>query len=93
MPLTLNLHGAAPVLRNLTLNSTAVRPFELHVNPASGLAPFETRAILTNRGNVPFQRILVDATDDGTAEMTLTSLPGGSTEIALTYPTIGVHTL
>lgn len=93
LPLTLNLHGAAPVLRNLTLNSTAVRPFELHVNPASGLAPFETRAILTNRGNVPFQRILVDATDDGTAEMTLTSLPGGSTEIALTYRTIGVHTL
>ncbi len=91
--LVLNTLDAPPVSRTLTLNRTGVAPFQVSVSPQEGVAPLATDLTIVNRGAVAFQRIEIDTDDDGSPEMTLTSLANQQAQIALTYPTPGVHTV
>jgi hypothetical protein len=48
---------------------------------------------ITNRGNIPFQRIEVDANSDGAPDLTLTSLPGNEATVSLNYTNPGLYSL
>ena len=89
----LNTLDGAPITRTVTLNSTGIAPFTVALDKQEGLAPFTPKLTITNRGNVPFQRIELDLNDDGTPEQTLTSLTNGSTVQTLTYNNAGTYTL
>ncbi len=91
--LVLNTQDAASVTKTITVNSNGIAPFQVTVNPQQGLAPLQTTLTINNRGAVPFQRIEIDTNDDGTPEMTLTTLTGNKGQVTLNYPTPGTSTV
>jgi PKD repeat protein len=91
--LILNTLDGASITKTITVTSTAVAPFTVALDKQEGLAPFTTNVMITNRGNVVFQRIELDLNDDGTPEQTLTTLTAGKAVQALTYNNAGTYTL
>jgi hypothetical protein len=91
--LILNSQDAAPIARTITVNGSAAKPFQVTVEPSSGLAPLDATLRIVNRGNVAFKRITVDANGDGTTELALEALADGEATIAVPYPQPGVYTL
>ena len=89
----LNTLDAPPVVRTLAITSTGKAAFDVRVDEAEGLAPFTTHLRIVNRGKVAFQRIEVDTQDDGTADLTLASLPNGEAAVELNYPKPGIYTI
>ena len=89
----LNTQDAASVTKTITVNSSGIAPFQVTVNPQQGLAPLQTTLTINNRGAVPFQRIEIDTNDDGTPELTLTTLTANKAQVTLNYPTSGTSTV
>jgi hypothetical protein len=93
LTIALNTQDGNPIMRTLTLGSTAAAPFQVTVDPQEGLAPLSATMTILNRGKVAFQRIEIDINDDGTAEQTLTSLVDNRVVLALTFPNPGTYTV
>jgi hypothetical protein len=90
--LVLNAQDGAPVTRTIVVGSTATAPFRVRVDECEGLAPFAPTLTISNPGNVAFQRVEIDMQDDGTSDVTLASLPGGTARVTLNYPSPGTYT-
>ena len=89
----LNTQDAEAVTKSVTVNSSGTTPFKVTLDPQEGLAPLATTLTISNRGDVPFNRIEIDTNDDGAAELTLTSLTNQKAEVTLNYPTPGTSTV
>jgi Bacterial Ig domain/Glucodextranase, domain B len=89
--LTLTLVGqdGDPVTKTITVNRNGIAPFEVKLDRAQGLAPLDINVNISNRANVPFQRIEVDTNDDGTPETTLTGLTDNEARLSITYQNPG----
>jgi sulfur relay (sulfurtransferase) complex TusBCD TusD component (DsrE family) len=94
-PLTviLNTQGAAPVIKGLTISSTGIAPFDVSLDKQQGLAPLAVNLSINDRGNIPFKRITIDTTDNGTPDIVLAGLPPGGAVQPITYGTPGLYTL
>jgi len=90
---TLNAQGSTPVAKSVTVTSNGTAPFEFALDRQEGLAPLTVNLSIRNRGNVAFQRISIDTTDDGTPDLVLTALPAGGTTQSITYGVPGLYTL
>jgi len=82
----------APISSVLSVSSTGAAPFTVTVDPQEGFAPLTTNITIKSRGNVAFQRIELDVTNDGTVDDTLTTLPAAGPTVAFTYPSSGTYT-
>ena len=88
-----NTQDAPPATKTVAVNRSGLAPFAVNVQPKQGLAPLDVRLTITNRGNVPFQRIEIDGNADGTPELTLTSLTDNEATVSLTYQNPGLYRL
>ncbi|MEP6636458.1 MAG: Ig-like domain-containing protein, partial [Acidobacteriota bacterium] len=93
LTVTGNTQDGSQVTRTISLNRSGIAPFAVNVVPQLGLAPLDVQLIVTNRGNVPFQRIEVDANGDGATELTLTSLTDNEARVSLNYLNPGLYRL
>ena len=89
----LNTIEGAAVSRVVQLTGQAASPFAVHVDPVEGLAPLVAHLIVQRQPGAAFQRIEVDLQDDGSPDVTLTSLQGDEARIDLNYPDPGTYTV
>lgn len=93
LTLMLNTADGGTITKTITVTSTGTKPFQVDLDKQQGLAPLTVNLTIRNRSGVAFQRIEVDANDDGTPETVLNSLTNGSATVAITYPTAGLRTI
>ena len=93
LTLVLNTQDAAPVTKTVVVSSSATSPFRAWLDESEGLAPFAPTLTISNPGNVAFQRIEIDMQDDGSGDVTLSTLPDGMARVTLNYPDAGVYTV
>src|SRR5439155_19923292 len=86
-----NTLEGAPIVRTINVGSTGVAPFKVLLDKQGGFSPLTVNLTITNRGNVPFQRIEIDWNGDGTTDTTLTSLVDNERRIAITYNNAGTY--
>ena len=88
-----NAQGSAPIMKTVSINTTAAAPFEVTLDKQEGLAPLTVNLFVNDRGSVPFKRITIDTTDDGIPDLVLTALTSGGTSQSATYGSPGLYTL
>lgn len=91
--IALNTIEGATVSRVVQLTGMAASPFAVHVDLAEGLAPLVANLIVQRQPGAAFQRIEVDLQDDGSPDVTLTTLQGDEARIELNYPDPGIYTI
>ncbi|MEO8739919.1 MAG: Ig-like domain-containing protein [Casimicrobiaceae bacterium] len=91
--LGLTIQQGTPATKTITLNRTSSKPFQVSIDRQEGIAPFDAVLTITNRGGTAFQRIEIDGNGDGMPEVTLTSLPNNTKDVAFHINTPGLYVL
>jgi PKD repeat protein len=91
LTVTVNTLEGAPIVRTINVASTGIAPFKVSLDKQEGFSPLTVNLTITNRGNVPFQRIEIDWNGDGTTDATLMSLVDNERRIAVTYNNAGTY--
>jgi len=89
LPVTVNTADGPPVKRTITINSSGSAPFSVDLSPQDGFTPLVGTLTIRNRAQVPFARIEVDASDNGSVDVTLTSLVDDEARIDYTVNGVG----
>lgn len=93
LTLVLNTQDSAPIVKTITVTSTAASAFQATLDRQEGFAPLTVNLTLRNRGNTPFKRIEIDSRDIGVSDVVLTGLPSDGQTVAFAYPNPGSYTM
>jgi len=89
--LTLLSQEGPPASRQILINRTDAKPFGVTIDRQEGIAPFDATLTISNRSNIPFDRIEIDTNSDSTPELTIASLVDGTRDVTLRFSSGGTY--
>jgi hypothetical protein len=91
LDVTLLSQEGAPTSRQILVTRTDAKPFQVTIDRQEGIAPFDATMTITNRSNLPVDRIEIDTNSDGTPESTIASLIDGKRDVVFRFSNSGTY--
>ena len=88
---TLLSQEGPPTSRQVLINRTDAKPFEVTIDRQEGIAPFDATLTVSNRSNLPFDRIEIDTNSNGAPELTIAFMIDGKRDVTLRFPSGGTY--